>query len=211
MNEARDLAFTPRGRMRVKGKGEMEMYFVRSISEDAGAHAAHPGAAESGTPNAKEAGRSAASEAGDPGLRRGYGPPTVVRSRDLRILLAEDNSFNVMVAQNEIEHSMPGVKVDVAANGAEALELVKRNTYDVVLMDVQMPVMDGYQATRAIRALPSPKAAVPIVAFSANVMKAEVDRCMEAGMNTFVPKPFKREALLAAIGKVLAGEPTDPS
>jgi len=71
-------------------------------------------------------------------------------------------------------------------------------------MDVQMPVMDGYQATRAIRALPDGKSRVPIIALTANVMKAEVERCMEAGMNAFVPKPFKREELMEAMRKVLS-------
>jgi len=74
----------------------------------------------------------------------------------------------------------------------------------VVLMDVQMPEIDGYQATRAIRAMPGNKSRLPIIALTANVMQAEVDRCMEAGMNAFVPKPFKREELMKALQEVLS-------
>ena len=82
-------------------------------------------------------------------------------------------------------------------------DLAAKNNYDVALMDVQMPEMDGYMATRAIRALPGNKSRLPIVALTANVMQAEVDRCMEAGMNAFVPKPFKREELMKALQEVL--------
>ncbi|HEY0976562.1 MAG TPA: ATP-binding protein, partial [Flavobacteriales bacterium] len=119
-----------------------------------------------------------------------------------RILLAEDNRFNVVVAQDELNHTYPGVHIDVAPNGSIAVDMVQANTYDLVLMDVQMPVMDGYEATRAIRALPGDTSRIPILAMTANVMKAEVDRCLEAGMDGFIPKPFRREELVEAIRKV---------
>ncbi len=127
-----------------------------------------------------------------------------VALRDLRILLAEDNKMNVLVARKQLEHAIPGVHIDLATNGQEALEMVQANAYDLVLMDVQMPVMDGYAATRAIRALISDRSRIPIVAMTANVLKPQVDRCLEAGMNGFVPKPFKPEQLIDAIGKALA-------
>ncbi|MBK8498359.1 MAG: response regulator [Flavobacteriales bacterium] len=123
--------------------------------------------------------------------------------RDLRILLAEDNDFNVMVAQDELADAIPGVQVDVAANGTIAVKMAQARDYDVILMDVQMPEMNGYDATRAIRDLPSDKSHVPILAMTANVMKEELERCKEAGMNGHIPKPFKREELMRAIGSVL--------
>ena len=122
---------------------------------------------------------------------------------DLRILLAEDNKLNVMVARVELENIIPGLHLDVAANGQLALEKLQANDYDLVLMDVQMPVMDGYEAARAIRALPNGKSRIPILAMTANVMQAELDQCLDAGMDGFVPKPFKQEELVEAISKAI--------
>jgi len=125
--------------------------------------------------------------------------------RDLRILLAEDNEFNAMIAKDELADAIPGVHVDHAENGRIALEMARTNTYDLILMDVQMPEMNGYEATRAIRALPDERSRIPIVAMTANVMKEEVERCKQAGMDGYVPKPFKRVDLLTAIGNVIKG------
>jgi signal transduction histidine kinase/ligand-binding sensor domain-containing protein len=121
----------------------------------------------------------------------------------LRILLAEDNTFNAMVAQDELAASIPGVEVTVAANGRIAVDLVRANDYDLVLMDVQMPELNGYDATRAIRALGGAKGGIPIVAMTANVLKEEVDRCHQAGMDAYVPKPFTREQLMSAVEAAL--------
>ncbi len=121
----------------------------------------------------------------------------------LRILLAEDNKLNVLVAKEELADAIPGVVVEVAANGQVAMEMLRTNDYDLILMDVQMPVMDGYEATRAIRAMPSGKSRMPILAMTANVMQAEVQQCLDAGMNGFVPKPFKQEELVEAMRQVL--------
>jgi signal transduction histidine kinase/ligand-binding sensor domain-containing protein/ActR/RegA family two-component response regulator len=123
--------------------------------------------------------------------------------RNLHILLAEDNKLNVMVARVELENIIPGLHLDVAANGQLALDMLQANDYDLVLMDVQMPVMDGYEAARAIRALPNGKSRIPILAMTANVMQAELDQCLDAGMDGFVPKPFKQEELVAAISKAI--------
>ena len=109
----------------------------------------------------------------------------------------------MLVAKEELSDAISGVVVDVAVNGKLALELLQANHYDLVLMDVQMPVMDGYEATRLIRALPGMKSRIPILAMTANVMKTEVQQCFDAGMNGFVPKPFKQEELVEAIRKVL--------
>ena len=110
-----------------------------------------------------------------------------------------------LVPMRIAQDAIPGVHVDVANNGKVAVELATANSYDLILMDVQMPEMNGYDATRTIRALPGGKSRTPIIAMTANVMKAEVERCTEAGMNGFVPKPFKREELMNAIRSVLAG------
>ncbi len=122
---------------------------------------------------------------------------------DLRILLAEDNKLNVMVARVELENIIPGLHLDVAANGQLALEMLQASDYDLILMDVQMPVMDGYETARSIRALPNGRSRIPILAMTANVMQAEVQQCLDAGMDGFVPKPFKQEELVAAIRSVI--------
>ncbi len=123
--------------------------------------------------------------------------------RDLHILLAEDNKMNVLVARRQLEDALPGVRIAVAVNGEQAVAMVQQHAYHLVLMDVQMPVMDGYAATRAIRALAGPTARIPILAMTANVMKPHVDKCLEAGMDGFVPKPFTQEQLLEAIAKAM--------
>ena len=126
-----------------------------------------------------------------------------IDAHDLNILLAEDNEFNVIVARDVLENSLPGVRVDVAENGEMAVIKNQSNRYDLILMDIQMPETDGYEATRAIRLMGSEKANIPIIAMTANVLKAEVDRCFEAGMNAYISKPFDRHELLANINKVL--------
>ena len=107
--------------------------------------------------------------------------------RGARILLVEDNDINQQVARELLEDS--GLVVDVADNGLIALEQVQRNSYDVVFMDMQMPVMDGVTATREIRKLPG-LAGLPIVAMTANAMEQDRRRCMDAGMNDFLVKPI---------------------
>jgi len=117
--------------------------------------------------------------------------------KGIRILLAEDNEFNIMVASEALEDSIPGVQVRVARNGEEALALLNRESADLILMDLQMPVMNGFDATLAIRALSNDKAGIPIIAMTANVMKEEVEKCRSVGMNDHISKPFDTEELLA--------------
>jgi class 3 adenylate cyclase/CheY-like chemotaxis protein len=135
--------------------------------------------------------------------RRARMGPSASEPKSMRILLVEDNEFNALVARTELEEWFPGAKVDHALNGAKAMELVKGNRYHVVLMDIRMPVMDGYDATRAIRALSGDKANTPIIAMTANALAAERQRCFDAGMDGFIPKPFKKEELLGEIGRVV--------
>lgn len=109
------------------------------------------------------------------------------------VLLVEDNIVNQKVAMRFLQRL--GAKVTVANNGAEGVELIKRSDFSLVLMDVQMPVMDGYEATRAIRELSSTKRSVPIVALTANAMPEDRQRCLEAGMNEFLTKPLQLDQL----------------
>lgn len=119
--------------------------------------------------------------------------------KGIRILLVEDNTFNAIVAQEELEDSIADIEVDVAENGVIALEKLKHNAFDLILMDVQMPVMNGYDTTKAIRKLENGQASIPIIAMTANVLKEEVERTVAAGMDDFIGKPFDAEELLMKI------------
>lgn len=123
--------------------------------------------------------------------------------RGIHILLVEDNQFNSIVAREELEDAIEGVQVEVAENGLIAVEKLKSSTFDVILMDVQMPIMNGYEATSSIRLLESEKASTPIIAMTANVLKEEVDLCYQAGMNDFIGKPFDTEELLQKIHNLI--------
>jgi signal transduction histidine kinase/ActR/RegA family two-component response regulator len=119
--------------------------------------------------------------------------------KGIRILLVEDNAFNIVVATEELEDAIEGVQVEVAENGLIAVEKMKSSAFDVILMDIQMPVMNGFDATKAIRNLGTEKALTPIIAMTANVLKDEVDLCYQAGMNDFIGKPFDTEELIQKI------------
>jgi signal transduction histidine kinase/DNA-binding NarL/FixJ family response regulator len=120
----------------------------------------------------------------------------------LRILLAEDNVVNQKVAIGLLK--TVGHAVEVAGNGAEALAAVQARDFDVVLMDMHMPEMDGIEATRAIRALPPPKNAVWIVAATAGAMPADIERCLEAGMNDYIAKPIVPDEMGRALARAAA-------
>lgn len=110
-----------------------------------------------------------------------------------RVLLAEDNPVNVLVAKRFLEKW--GIICHVAENGKIALDMVKQNTYDLVLMDMQMPVMDGYEATAAIRALGGKFLKLPIIALTASALLDMKDKILGSGMNDYISKPFKPEEL----------------
>jgi CheY-like chemotaxis protein len=120
----------------------------------------------------------------------------------LRVLLAEDNEYNQIVLVDTLKHLIGDVSIDVADNGLEAVRLAESGSYDIVLMDVQMPVMDGLEATRRIRSLEDvPRRVVPIIALTASIVKGDIEQCIAAGMNAYVPKPFKRDELLEALAR----------
>ena len=122
-----------------------------------------------------------------------------------RVLIAEDNAINQEIAATIIEDA--GYRVDLAKDGREAVDAVARQTYDLVLMDVQMPVVDGLQAAREIRAMPGAPGQIPIVALTANAMRGDREACLAAGMNDYVSKPFERTALLATLAQWISGGP----
>ena len=123
-----------------------------------------------------------------------------------RILLAEDNELNQEIAVAILEEA--GFTVEVAENGQIAVDMVRQSKpgYDsVVLMDVQMPVMDGYAATRAIRALDDPElASVPILAMTANAFEEDRRDALNAGMNGHIAKPIQIEKLFELLDSILA-------
>ena len=133
--------------------------------------------------------------------------PTSIRP--LRILVAEDNHVNQAVLLAMLSKS--GHKINMVANGVEAVSAVMRTPYDVVLMDVHMPEMDGVTATRKIRDLPGEAGEIPIVALTANAMKGDREKYLEAGMTDYVSKPINPSSLFAALAGCCGGEPVDTS
>jgi len=117
----------------------------------------------------------------------------------LRILLAEDHITNQKLALYTLEKL--GYRADVASNGLEALEALERRDYDVILMDMQMPEMDGLEATRLIRGLPAGFRQPRIIAMTANVAKEDRQACRDAGMDDYLPKPIRIEELIVALNK----------
>jgi len=125
-------------------------------------------------------------------------PTREAPTQRLRILLAEDNVVNQKVALRLL--GQMGYRADMAANGLEAVDAVERQTYDVVLMDVQMPEMDGFEASREInRRWPGPRPR--IVAMTANAMQGDRELCEAAGMDDYVAKPIRVDELVAALGR----------
>lgn len=127
--------------------------------------------------------------------------PQRLRNLHLKILLVEDNTVNQKVI-SALLHIM-GCEVDIRADGAEALEALEKGDYNLVLMDCQMPVMDGYEATRALRekVYPVRDHTIPVIAMTASVSSAEREKCRAAGMSDFIPKPVMLEELAAALAR----------
>jgi signal transduction histidine kinase/CheY-like chemotaxis protein/HPt (histidine-containing phosphotransfer) domain-containing protein len=135
--------------------------------------------------------------------------PAELPERRLHVLLAEDNAVNQRLAASLLERR--GHKVRIAANGREALTAVTAEPFDVVLMDVQMPEMGGFEATAAIRALEIERHArrMPIIAMTAHAMKGDRERCLAAGMDEYITKPLDPRQLCAVVEQVASGAPVD--
>ncbi|MEK7266638.1 MAG: response regulator [Pseudomonadota bacterium] len=150
---------------------------------------------------------SAAPEAAAPAEQIAPEAPAPEDSQKIRVLVAEDNEVNQLV----IRHMLPArqYEVEIAANGVEAVAAFTKSRFDIVMMDVSMPKMDGYEATRAIRAIEAAegRARTPIVCLTAHVMAADVDNSIEAGMDDFLSKPISQDKLAKVIARCLDGEP----
>ena len=129
--------------------------------------------------------------------------PASTELLNLRVLLAEDNVINTKLARRILEKM--GCQVTHAENGIQAVDLWAAEAVDLILMDVQMPMMDGLEATRTIRAREPAGVRVPIIALTANAMKGDDDACMAAGMDGYVPKPIDRRLLEQAMRHALRG------
>ena len=130
--------------------------------------------------------------------------PSADRSSDrepdqqrIRVLLAEDNVVNQQVALGTLKNL--GYRADIAANGLEVLQALHRQSYDIILMDVQMPELDGLDATRRIRQEFPASRQPRIIAMTANAFSEDRDRCIEAGMDDYISKPVRKEVLAAAL------------
>jgi CheY-like chemotaxis protein len=141
---------------------------------------------------------AAGGKAAEPRASRGSRPDIRLGRRSLRILLAEDNAVNEKVARAILEKA--GHTVEVAHDGRQVVRVMAAGAFDVVLMDVQMPDMDGFEATIAIREMErSTGAHTPVIAMTAHALGGYKERCLEAGMDGYVTKPIRREQLLQTL------------
>jgi signal transduction histidine kinase/ActR/RegA family two-component response regulator len=122
--------------------------------------------------------------------------------KGIRVLIAEDNPFNQMIAQDDLAFFIEGIQLVTVENGAMAIEKFKTEPFDIILMDVQMPQMNGFEATKAIREieqLEGRTSPIPVIAMTASLLKTEIDSCFSAGMNNYIPKPYKLEELIVPL------------
>ena len=131
-----------------------------------------------------------------------------VSSRSRRILTAEDNGINQLVITEQLKAL--GYEVTAVCNGLEALEALQTREFDLVLMDCQMPHLDGYEATLRIRQLPGTVGSIPIVALTAHAIREDLDRCLAVGMNDTITKPFTAEVLRRKLERWLGSDPGRP-
>lgn len=130
--------------------------------------------------------------------------PAEMTLKDVRILLAEDNALNAEIAMTLLEDA--GATVELDTDGEKAVSMLQESSigyYDLILMDVQMPHMNGYDATQYIRALPDKHSEIPIIAMTANAFEEDKKRAFNSGMNGYITKPIKIEELIFSIGKLL--------
>ncbi|MFN0042232.1 MAG: response regulator, partial [Alphaproteobacteria bacterium] len=139
----------------------------------------------------------------------GATPSPGAPTRRLRVLIAEDNLNSRKYIQVVVEAA--GHRADSALDGKEAVRAAAENMYDLILMDVQMPNLDGFEATKRIRAMGGAAATLPIIAMTASVLPEVVAKCREAGMSDYIAKPFQRETLEYRLARIAATPaPTKP-
>jgi len=134
-------------------------------------------------------------------------PLVTLADRKWHVLVADDNAVNQFVSTRLLQKL--GCGSDVVADGAEAVEAVSTRDYDLVLMDCQMPVMNGYEATAAIRRLPGPVSRIPIVAVTAAALEGERERCLAAGMDDYLSKPTTLQQLATVLRRRLRRDAED--
>ncbi|OJV55850.1 MAG: hypothetical protein BGO31_17330 [Bacteroidetes bacterium 43-16] len=141
-------------------------------------------------------------------------PDTAAIKQELshaHILLVEDNEFNQIVAEETLKNSLPDIKIDIANNGEEAIAMLRERDYDMILMDIQMPVMDGITTTKFIRRdMPENKRHIKIIAMTANVLQEDVKRYFDIGMDAYVSKPFQLEDLLLTMSQQMHSKSQAP-
>jgi signal transduction histidine kinase/DNA-binding response OmpR family regulator len=131
-----------------------------------------------------------------------FGMESLQDLENATILVVEDNHVNQLLVKRVLDKT--GCHVDIVSNGLESITSIKTGKYDLVLMDLQMPEMDGYAATKYIRTnLPAPLCDIPIIAMTAHALTSEIDRCIAIGMNDYISKPFKQEVLFSKIAKII--------
>ncbi|MBX3415272.1 MAG: response regulator [Pirellulales bacterium] len=163
-----------------------------------------------GAATSDDAGEEQGNEIAPPAL-----PLDMAKKASARILVAEDNEINQMVVSELLERA--GYECRVVSNGRRALEAVESGIYQLVLMDCQMPEMDGFEATRAIRQRESrgtageSSARLPIVALTANAIKGDRERCLAAGMDAYLSKPINPDELIAIVGSMLESLELEPN
>lgn len=134
--------------------------------------------------------------------RTGKKTESFVKKAEAHILVAEDNMINYNLVQAILNSKYPGMNLEQAKNGREVVELCKNRTFDLILMDIRMPEIDGFQATKTIRQMECGKK-IPIIALTASVNQEKLEETKSAGMNDYIVKPFKQEKLLEMIEKYL--------
>ncbi len=172
------------------------IFAAHSASEDAGHGHGEARPIPSSTPRTRRS---------TPHTRRGEDGQVFDRSvAGPKVLVVEDNPINQQIAAAML--ASQGVTFDLVGNGEEAVNQVQSEPYGLVLMDIQMPIMDGIEATRRIRALPGPISHIPIVAVTANAMKGDRETYLGAGMDDFVPKPIDPPSLISIVESYLADD-----
>jgi len=127
-----------------------------------------------------------------------------IRTRPIAILLVEDNLVTQMLVAHTLQNWDETLQIDLAENGIKAIEKMKIKNYDLILMDLEMPILNGHAATTIVRTtFPEPQKSTPIIAMTANASPDEYARCFDNGMNDYLAKPFEGQLLFEAITKII--------